>query len=377
MEYRTWPELDAKVSLLGFGCMRFPVDESGAVREEETRAMVHRALEAGVNYIDTAYNYLNGQSEAVLGRILADVPRERYYLATKLPVWKARNAEEAERIFQEQLERTKAGYFDFYLLHALNSERWHKVLEQGILDWCIQKQKEGKARRLGFSFHDKYEVFEEILTHRKWDFCQIQFNYLDTEIQAGERGYELAKRLGVPVVVMEPVKGGALANPPEDLAQKMRRARPESTPASWAVRWVGGHDQVLTVLSGMSTMEQVEDNGKTFSPFVPLDCGEKALMQDVAEQLRQRTRNGCTGCRYCMPCPMGVDIPGVFECWNLAAKCEGGTAAWRPWNVLYSAAEKPDHCVRCGTCVELCPQGIPIPDDLARAKAELDAIPKP
>lgn len=223
MEYRTWPALDARVSLLGFGCMRFPTDDAGCVQEDAAAAMLRRALEAGVNYIDTAYFYHEEQSERVLGRVLADVPRERYYLATKLPTWKVESLEDAQRFFTTQLERLNTDHFDFYLLHTLNRDRWRAMVELGVVDWCVQKQREGAICRFGFSFHDGYDVFEEILSFRKWDFCQIQFNYLDTDIQAGERGYALAEQLGVPLVIMEPVKGGALADLPEDLAARTRQ----------------------------------------------------------------------------------------------------------------------------------------------------------
>lgn len=377
MEYRTWPALDARVSLLGFGCMRFPTDDAGCVQEDAAAAMLRRALEAGVNYIDTAYFYHEEQSERVLGRVLADVPRERYYLATKLPTWKVESLEDAQRFFTTQLERLNTDHFDFYLLHTLNRDRWRAMVELGVVDWCVQKQREGAICRFGFSFHDGYDAFEEILSFRKWDFCQIQFNYLDTDIQAGERGYALAEQLGVPLVIMEPVKGGALADLPEDLAARLRRARPGASMASWALRWAAGRANVLTVLSGMSTLEQVEDNAATFTRFQPLTQAELALVEETAAALRARVKNGCTGCRYCMPCPAGVNIPENFRLWNQTAKTQNGASAWRPWHVNFGEEDKAKNCVRCGRCVPLCPQGIPIPDDLARAQAELDAVPKP
>ena len=215
-----------------------------------------------------------------------------------------------------------------------------------------------------------------MLTAHPWDFCQIQFNYLDVGFQAGLKGYRLAERLGIPVVVMEPVKGGVLADPPADVAALLREARPEASAASWAIRWAAGHPNVLTVLSGMGTIGQLEDNLSQFDPFRPLSGEEEALLERAADLLRARVKNGCTGCAYCMPCPAGVDIPENFEIWNLMAQTESGSAAWRPWNVALKDSAKGHNCVRCGRCVSLCPQGIPIPDDLARAQAELDALPE-
>lgn len=213
MEYRENKRLNARVSLLGFGGMRFPTDGEGKIREAEAAGMLRRALEGGVNYFDTAHYYHDSQSEGFLGRALAGVPRDSYYLATKLPVWKVESVSDAQAIFDLQLERLHTGYFDFYLFHALDRKRWQAVKEQGLVEWAEELVRAGKIRRLGFSFHDSYEAFEEILTARQWDFCQLQLNYLDTEEQAGLKGYHLAERMGVPVVVMEPVKGGAAGRP--------------------------------------------------------------------------------------------------------------------------------------------------------------------
>ncbi len=265
MEYRENKRLNARVSLLGFGGMRFPTDGEGKIREAEAAGMLRRAMEGGVNYFDTAHYYHDSQSEGFLGRTLAGVPRDSYYLATKLPVWKVESVSDAQAIFDLQLERLRTGYFDFYLFHALDRKRWQAVKEQDLVEWAEELQRQGKIRRLGFSFHDSYEAFEEILTARQWDFCQLQLNYLDTEEQAGLKGYHLAERMGVPVVVMEPVKGGLLAAPPEEVEELLRTARPERTPAGWALRWAASLPGVLTVLSGMGSMAQVEENLATFA----------------------------------------------------------------------------------------------------------------
>ncbi len=377
MEYREYTALSARTSLLGFGCMRLPLREDGTIEREPARALLERARRAGVNYFDTAWNYTGGDSEVFLGEILPTWERESYYVATKLPTFKVETLEDAKAFFEEQLARLKTGYIDFYLLHTLNRDRFRKMAELGVVDWCLDLQRQGRIRRFGFSFHDTYPAFEEILSHHQWDFCQIQLNYLDRDEQAGMKGYELAAAQGVPVVIMEPVKGGLLAALPEDLEEALKAAAPGRSAASWALRWVGALPGVLTVLSGMSTMEQVEDNLATFEAFRPLAAGERALLERIAEQLRGRVNNGCTGCKYCMPCPAGVDIPENFALWNLAAKSRNGSAAWRKWNELMEDAEKAKHCVGCGRCEEVCPQHIAVRADLARAQAELDAVPRP
>ena len=377
MEYRENKRLNARVSLLGFGGMRFPTDGEGKIREAEAAGMLRRALEGGVNYFDTAHYYHDSQSEGFLGRALAGVHRDSYYLATKLPVWKVESVSDAQEIFDLQLERLHTGCFDFYLFHALDRKRWQAVKEQGLVEWAEELQRQGKIRRLGFSFHDSYEALEEILTARQWDFCQLQLNYLDTEEQAGLKGYHLAERMGVPVVVMEPVKGGLLAAPPEEVEELLRAARPERTPAGWALRWAASLPGVLTVLSGMGSMAQVEENLATFAGFTPLEPEETELLARAAAELRRRTNNGCTGCEYCMPCPAGVDIPENFSLWNRLARCRDASLLWRSWNEVLKDEAKGKHCVGCGRCEEACPQHLPIRADLARAQAALDAVPRP
>ena len=377
MEYRENKRLNARVSLLGFGGMRFPTDGEGKIREAEAAGMLRRALEGGVNYFDTAHYYHDSQSEGFLGRALAGVPRDSYYLATKLPVWKVESVSDAQEIFDLQLERLHTGCFDFYLFHALDRKRWQAVKEQGLVEWAEELQRQGKIRRLGFSFHDSYEAFEEILTARQWDFCQHQLNSLATEEQAGRKGYHLAERMGVPVVVMEPVKGGLLAAPPEEVEELLRAARPERTPAGWALRWAASLPGVLTVLSGMGSMAQVEENLATFAGFTPLEPEETELLARAAAELRRRTNNGCTGCEYCMPCPAGVDIPENFSLWNKLAKCRDASLLWRSWNEVLKDEAKGKHCVGCGRCEAVCPQYLPIRADLARAQAALDSVPRP
>lgn len=366
MEYRSMEKLGISPSMLGFGCMRFPKTADGNIDEAEAERMLDRAISAGVTYIDTAYPYHNGDSEPFVGRVLKKYDRSSFYLATKLPVWKADTLEDAKQIFEEQMARLQVDYVDFYLLHALSKERWDKLLEIGILDYCEELKKQGKIKYLGFSFHDSYEVFEEILTYRAWDFCQIQYNYMDTEHQAGDKGYALAEKLGVPMVIMEPIKGGSLAVLPDDIAAMYKEADPQASVSSWALRWVGTHPNVKVILSGMSTYEQVEDNLKTFDTFKPLDEKEQKLVADVAATIRSRVKNGCTGCRYCMPCPFGVDIPKNFALWNTEAMYGNSAVMKEKYEQELPVSARADQCRKCGACEKECPQAIQIRENLVR-----------
>lgn len=373
MEYRTMRFRDGeeRLSLLGFGCMRFPLNEDGTICEAEAEAMLRRAIEGGVNYIDTAYPYHNGDSEPFVGRVLAQYPRDGFFLATKLPVWKVNTPEEAAQVFEEQMGRLKVQYVDYYLLHALDRDRWEKVKASGILSWAEKLKKEGKIRHLGFSFHDSYEVFREILTYRQWDFCQIQYNYMDRNVQAGDKGYQLAYKMGIPVIVMEPVKGGRLAALSGEAEEILQAADETATPSSWAMRWVGSHPGVKVILSGMSTMEQVEDNLSTFKAFKALGEEEEKAVEEAAAAIRKCVRNGCTACRYCMPCPFGVDIPGNFALWNNGAMYGEMEKSKKAYEEKKKEKASADFCRKCGKCEAVCPQGLRIREDLECVEREL------
>lgn len=373
MEMRKLDKLGIETSLLGFGCMRFPTTQDGKIDEARAEQMLDRAIAAGVNYIDTAYPYHNGESEPFVGKVLKKYDRDSFFLATKLPLWSLKSLEDAKRIFEDQLNRLQTDHIDFYLLHAVGKERWDSVKPMGVIEYLEQMQKEGKIRYLGFSFHDDYEVFEEIIKYRAWDFCQIQYNYMDTEEQAGDKGYALAESLGVPLVIMEPIKGGSLANFSEDINEKFRSVNPEASIASWALRWVGSHPGVKVILSGMSTEEQVEDNLKTFDNFVPLTEAEQAAVEEIVKELRSRVQNGCTGCRYCMPCPAGVNIPGNFAAWNRYHIYGTYDHVKRAWENEIKESEKAKNCIKCGKCEKACPQKLSIRADLEKVQQDLDA----
>ncbi len=366
MEYRILEKLGIKTSLLGFGCMRFPTTPDGAIDEERAQQMLDKAYEAGINYYDTAWPYHDGTSEPFVGRAMKKYPRDSFYFATKLPCWEVKQREDAVRIFNQQLERLQTEYIDFYLLHALNRDSFRSMCAMGVLDDVIELQKQGKIRYLGFSFHDSYDAFEEILTYRDWDFCQIQYNYMDTMEQAGDKGYALCEERNVPLIIMEPVKGGALASYAPEVEALFKKVRPEKSIASWALRFVASKPQIKVVLSGMSTEEQVKDNLETFGTFEALSVKEQETIETVVREVKSRIKNGCTGCRYCMPCPVGVNIPKNFSIWNnYGMYNNAGATKWRYFQDM-KEEEHADKCMSCGACEEACPQKLPIREHLVQ-----------
>ncbi|GHV17602.1 aldo/keto reductase [Clostridia bacterium] len=378
MEKRKMKNVEIETSLLGFGCMRFPTNDDGTIERVKAAEMLDLAIKNGVNYIDTAYPYHDGESELFVGEALKKYQRESYYLATKLPVWLINSLDDAKRIFEEQLVRLQKDYFDFYLIHSLNRGVWKKMLDLGVVDYVEDLKREGKIKYVGFSFHDEYPAFEEIVNYElknqlHWDFCQIQLNFVDIDFQAGKKGYEVAKSLGIPVVIMEPVKGGSLASLPDEMLQHYKNFRPNGTAAELALRWVGSLDGVNVLLSGMSTLQQVQENLATFNNFEVLTSDELAAVDTIREEMFKRVKNSCTACHYCMPCPVGVDIPYNFRIWNDWGlyKTKESIRRWGgPFGIVDTAKAK--NCIECGKCEAACPQGIAIREDLKRAQNELD-----
>ena len=292
MEHRNWNKNNIRTSLLGYGCMRFPTKADGTIDEERAEALLNTAKAAGVNYFDTAYPYHNGQSEPFVGRVIAKWGRSSFYLATKMPLWKCKSLDDAKRIFEEQLQRLGVDYIDFYLLHSLHKARYEKAKAMGLVDWLWQQKAAGRIRNFGFSCHDNSAGFEYILRDQPWDFCQLQYNYLDRDDRAeeisGDRGYQLTEECSVPLIIMEPIKGGTLASLPADAAAPLHALRPDATDASWALRWVGSHKNVHVILSGMSAEDQLTDNLATFGHFEPLSPAENAAVESVANELHRR-----------------------------------------------------------------------------------------
>ena len=352
-----------RVSLLGYGCMRFPTDDAGNIDEARAEALLLRAYEAGINYVDTAWPYHSGKSEPFVGKVMSKLPRDSFYLATKLPIWAIDSLDKAREIFDTQLEHLHSEYVDDYLLHALDEERWEKCLKLGIVDFLVEQKRLGRIRKLGFSFHAPYAVFNRIIDHRRWDFCQIQLNYMDTEHQAGLQGLAYAEAKGIPCVIMEPVKGGTLASLPEYASAPLKAAAPQSSIASWAFRYLAGFDNVRVILSGMSSEEQLEDNLGTFSPYIPLSDHEKVALDEAIAALKSRPNNGCTRCKYCMPCASGVEIPRIFSIWNEYQRYQNDAMAAKDYKDIrpYGRAQC---CIRCGKCEAACPQKIKIRDEL-------------
>lgn len=372
MTKRKLEKLGIETSLLGFGCMRFPLTAEGKIDRPEAEKMLDKAIASGVNYIDTAYPYHGGESEPFVGEALKKYDRSTLYIATKLPVWQVETIADVDRIFAEQLERLQTEYIDFYLMHAMNKERWDKMLEIGCVKRLEELKAEGKIKYLGFSFHDSYEVFEEMINYRDWDFCQIQLNYMDANEQAGLKGYELTAQKQVPLVIMEPVKGGSLAAFADDITDKFHAVKPGASIASFALRWVGSLPNVKVILSGMSTMEQVEDNLQTFADFEPLSQEEQDTVTEVVEILNSRVRNGCTGCSYCMPCPAGVNIPRSFRLWNTYHMYQNYNMVKNAWEKDMGEEHQPKNCIECGKCERECPQKLSIREDLKKVQADLD-----
>jgi predicted aldo/keto reductase-like oxidoreductase len=372
MQYRTFGKLDWKPSALGFGAMRLPVidGDPGKIDEPEAARMIRYAIDHGVNYVDTAYGYHRGNSEKFLGRALQDGYRERIKLATKMPCWLVEAYEDLERLFNEQLERLQTDHIDFYLLHALNEKSWPKMRDLKVFDWAEKALADGRIRYLGFSFHDTYEVFQDIVDgYDGWAFCQIQYNYMDEEHQAGTRGLEYAADKGLAVVVMEPIRGGRLAiNPPQPILELWDTTPRRRTPADWALQWVWNHPEVSVVLSGMSAMEQVVENVASADQSGPgtLTPEELGLIARVRDKYRELSPIPCTQCEYCLPCPSGVNIPRILEIYNEAIMYN----EYRSARMLYSwlkEEERANLCETCGQCEELCPQGIPIAEWLEKA----------
>jgi uncharacterized protein len=375
MQYRRLGKLDWKVSVLGFGAMRLPLvgKEAGKVDEPEAIRMMRYAFDHGVNYIDTAYPYHEGQSERIVGDALRGGYRDKVKVATKLPAWKVETAGDFDRYFNEQLERLQVEKIDFYLLHGLNSKTWSKARDLGVISWAERAMVDGRFDHLSFSFHDSFEAFKQIVdAYDNWTSAQVQYNYMDIDYQAGRRGVEYAVSKGLSVVVMEPIRGGQLARPRGPVAEVWEAAAPKRSPAAWALLWVWNQPEVSVVLSGMSNMEQVVENVAVADSTRPgmLSPEELAVFDRAREAYKGLAPIPCTGCRYCMPCSSGVEIPEIFQIYNEAMIYEEPQEARWLYKRL-KEEQRADRCTMCGECMEVCPQEIDIPGWLEKVHAFL------
>jgi predicted aldo/keto reductase-like oxidoreductase len=367
MQYRPFGKLGFSASVLGFGCMRLPTLDGGAIDEAQATEMLHYAVDHGVNYLDTAYPYHGGESERFLGRALQGGLRNKVTLATKLPARMVNEAADFDRFLNEQLARLQTDHIDVYLLHGLRRSRWDLVYNLGVLDWAEGALADGRIGAIGFSFHDTYDVFREIVdAYDGWHMCQIQYNYMHENYQAGVSGLRYAAERGMAVVVMEPVMGGRLANPPEPIRRLWAEARVERSPVEWALQWVWNQPEVSVVLSGMSAMAHMRENvaAAERSHVGILTADDLALIDRVRDAYRELSAVPCTGCGYCMPCPQGVDIPRNLDLLNVGVMYGMDDARRRYPRLQPDQDERilASSCIQCRLCEEKCPQDIAIGD---------------
>ena len=384
MLYRTMPHMPKSsnsLSILGFGCMRFPEHSLGRIDEKKALPLLYRAVEGGINYFDTAYPYHMGNSEAFLGKAFERQYREKALIATKLPHWSVHLPEDLERIFMQQLRNLRRDHVDFYLMHNINRISWNKLKHLGVMEWMDGLKAAGAVRSLGFSFHASFEEFQEIIQDYPWDFCQIQYNYLDVENQAGRKGLEYAASKGLGVVVMGPLRGGNLAKePPKDVARLWEGAKRKRTPAEWGLRWVWDHPEVTTLLSGMSRLEEVEENLRIAREAHPRSLSEKErkMLEETRAIYLKLMPVACTGCRYCIPCPYGVNIPLCFEHYNTFKLFANSRAKFSYTSMLGGAVDGApglaSQCVNCGACLPKCPQKLDIPGLLQETAATMEGF---
>jgi len=369
-----------ELSILGFGCMRFPT-KAGGLDEPRAIAMIRDSIEKGVNYFDTAYIYHAGKSESILGKALSGGYREKVKIATKLPSFLVKTMDDTKKIFAKQLTRLQTDYIDYYLLHMLTDKpSFDRLAELGVMSWLEELKKKGSIRNIGFSFHGGKTDFEQIITAYPWDFCQIQYNYMDENNQATRAGLMLASGMGIPVMVMEPLRGGKLVTHlPQEVSKAFKDFNKDRSPAEWALRWIWNHPEVNVVLSGMSDENQIADNIRIASEAAPntLTPEEIAVFDRVKKVMQEKTKINCTACGYCMPCPAGVDIPACFSHYNDKYLTNDKSVRSRYFQSLGALSAKPAYaskCIGCGKCESHCPQNIAIRQQLKLVSKEIEGL---
>lgn len=365
MQYRVMGKTGKKVSVLGFGMMRLPIlnNDTKQIEEEKAIPMVRHAIDSGINYIDTAWPYHGEMSETFTAKVLDDGYRDKVFIADKLPAWLIKDYKDFDFYLNKQLERLNTDHIDFYLLHALNQRTWPIIRDLGVLKWAEDKRKEGKIKHLGFSFHDKLPLFKEIVdAHNSWDFCQIQYNYMDTEFQAGQEGLDYAHERGLAIIVMEPLRGGQLAQkPPAKIAKMWQQHFDEQSYADGALQWVWNNPKVSLLLSGMTTKQHLDENLASANKALPnqLSSLDKAAFYDIQREYQKRRPIPCTNCGYCMPCPHQIMIPNIFNVFNVGKMYDDSKRAKFMYNFINEDGQA-DKCIQCGECEPKCPQQIPI-----------------
>jgi predicted aldo/keto reductase-like oxidoreductase len=379
VQYRNFGKLKWKVSALGFGAMRLPIinKDSSNIEQDQATDMLRYAIDHGVNYVDTAYPYHGGQSEIFVGKVLKGGYRDKVKLATKLPCWLVKTYDDFDNYFDEQLGKLQTDHIDFYLLHGLNMKRWTEMHGLGVLQWAEKEINDGRIKHLGFSFHDDFDSFKSIVDgYDKWTFCQIQYNYMDIKNQAGTRGLRYAASRDLAVVIMEPLLGGRLVNPPQPIMDLWSTAQEKRSPADWALQWLWDQPEISVVLSGMSTMAQVVEN--VTSAEISAVCGLQKEELELIEQVHDRYNTlspiPCTRCDYCMPCPNGVNIPRNFEIYNQGAMYDKVDDARSAYNNWLPEDERSHNCIECLECEEKCPQNIRITEWLPKVDALLAEV---
>ena len=382
MIYRNFKDTSAKTSLLGMGCMRLPTvgGPGDPVDYEKAEKLIDLAYKSGINYYDTAYIYHSGDSEKFIGKALAKYPRDTWYLATKMPAYDLKVKDDVERIFNEQLEKCGVDYFDFYLCHGVSEAVYDKFVdpELGIIPFLVKMKEEGKIKRLGFSSHCKPEKLEKFAKLRDWDFAQIQLNYFDWEYQDAKSQYSILTELGIPVIVMEPCRGGRLADLCEEANAILKQAAPQRSIASWAFRWLQSCDNVQVVLSGMSSLEQLEENLSIFDKYDKLSPAELEALENARQSFLKKFSVPCTGCRYCSGCPRELDIPKILAAYTDLSICDNDFQRGGVVRELLEGGDScdPRECLNCGTCTSHCPQSIDTPAIMDKFSKAIGSIPK-
>ncbi|MDD1750501.1 MAG: aldo/keto reductase [Methanothrix sp.] len=364
------------LSILGFGCMRLPLIKGGHIDETQAKKMLRYSIDNGVNYVDTAYPYHNGESEPFLGRALRGGYREKVNLATKLPSWLIKSREDMDRYLDEQLKRLQTDHIDFYLVHGLMKPFWETLRSLNVTDFLDDAIADGRIKYAGFSFHDELDLFKEIVNAYDWTFCQIQYNFMDEQYQAGSEGLRYADSKGLGIVIMEPLRGGMLTKEIPSINEIWRKAPVQRSPSEWALRWVWNHPEASVVLSGMSSYEQVVQDVAYAENGLPCSLSQEELdlFREAEIEYKKRINVPCTGCRYCMPCPSNVSVPECFEMYNQACMFNAPEVAGFNYDIvlggmLSGSPGFASQCQECGECEERCPQGIPIGENLKKVAA--------